>query len=517
MWLLFVTLAISVTVVFLIRRVASVYTIWRKSGSVSRKENEATVENDEEIEWKEKMETAERYMLRHFKNPMFEGGNNILVCMEFIIHEPDKFVHQLFVDNCRKVLDALQKRHPLLQVGLEGPKSPDENSVDYYKDGWYFVKKKKFPKVPLTEVEDSWTNTCRKEMNTGWSLDGPFMRLTVCFDPSEEKYYLIYCWHHCICDASSCARLVRDFLGILNYFDHHDPHSEANKELALELSKAESRPLPKAVTKQVHVNHIKTTAGVVWFYTRLIARIFYSCGFQTCGFPLTKPLPYKRNSDFLQIRLRKDVTSSILSQCKERSLTVTNILHAVLVQNVVRVLFPHKKHSNKSIFIPIPVTVDLRRNKIVSSTDEDIRFLSSCIIPIFRIQYNLETDLWDLARQSHEQLKELIKEDVPVGYYQSLIYHSNFPQENRESYPLLFANLGMVEVVKGKQTTSILKHCSYSAQGVTNKVSVVTFTVDGVLIVDLSWNAAVKKDNIYKFAECVEDSFNNLAKTAANP
>jgi hypothetical protein len=484
--------------------------------------NKQHVDNDDDILWRVPLSPAERYQLRHMNNPTYEGNNNIVSVMEFKVLTP-KFDYSVFLYNLRSVLNAVQMRHPLLQCGIVYDKMTVDGKYDVQdRHGWNFVRRREIQCIPIHEVSLSWSDACIVEMNTSFSFDGPFMRVTVCKDGSgtngTNSFFVLFCFHHVASDAGSGARIVQDLTGILDLMDHTDIQLEQNQEIYKELSSTPTRPIPQTLAEQIPKEFVKSHAGLLWFFTKTVAKVVYKCGMSpSSGFPLVNPLPPKRFSDFILLEFTKEATQSLVQQCQTHQVSMTSLLHAALVYNCVRLI--HADYSpSKIINIPVPVTTDLRKIPCpIPSTAEDMRFLSSCYISFLDVRNDPNLDIWELAARSKEELQQVItRPDIPIDYYQALSITSKFPQEDISNFPLLFGNLGVVEILKGKQLQAIVKHCAYSTQGTTNQIYASTFTTEGKLSISLSFNSALKLPVVQQYARNLSDYLNQIAYHATS-
>ncbi|KAL0490353.1 acetyltransferase, partial [Acrasis kona] len=210
---------ITATTTCIIIFVSIAFWVWRRK---VRKDNK----NDDQYAWKLRLSPSERYYLKNWGSSKHEGTHNITATMQIDFKDSDQINYESFRTNVEYVLRALQLKHPLLQVGLLYDCA--STSFSCYRDCWYFARKKVVPKIQLEDTNDSWEDAHKHAMNRSWELDGPFMGVTIAKGEfTKGKLYIVFRFHHVICDASCCSNLVSEFALILNDLKHGSgPESE---------------------------------------------------------------------------------------------------------------------------------------------------------------------------------------------------------------------------------------------------------------------------------------------------
>jgi hypothetical protein len=469
---------------------ASLFIFLARSVLRKGKQQESTPPQD--YVWKVKLCPTERFYLKNFSSEKCAGSNNICSTMEVVFKNSNDLDYEKFKSNVAYVLRALQLKHPLLQVGLMYD-HPDK-AYSIYRDCWYFVRHKIVPPVPLDDTTDDWKTAHRNAMNHSWGFEGPFMAVTIVKgDLAQGQLHVVFRFHHVICDASCCSNLVCEFAMIMNELSHGSGPSDlpcSIEELDKEIT---ARPVPKTLIEQLP-EHSRNAISLFWFVLKMgLEMLKNGALWPTVRFPLEEKLPEKRTSDFLDLQLDEATTNSILAQCKIRNVSATNLIHAVL-SKVLHSMFG----NNESHHVMMPFTIDLRKNTGIQCTNEDFRFLSSCIQYYMRI--HPLCDVWEMAVESRREFEQTKEKNFHIDVHQSMLHISTIPLEDRAGImPAILGNIGRIDVLKGKAFDMKLINATHSTQGLFNMVSIIAFTTDSQLNLSFSFNNALKKDAVSEF------------------
>jgi NRPS condensation-like uncharacterized protein len=465
--------------------------------------------SQEDVVWRVKLCPTERFYLKYITSDKYAGSHNICATMEVTFDNAEDVNYEKYKSNVAYVLRALQLKHPLLQVGIEYDHPDKSHSI--YQDNWYFVRRTTVPYVQIHDTDDDWRVAHKDAMNHTWNLNGPFMAVTIVKgDLKKGKSHIVFSFHHVICDASCCSNLVCEFAMIMNEMSHNGsgpsdlPCSleELDKEITV-------RPLPKTLIEQLP-EYSKSTVALFWFVLKMgVEMLKNGALWPTVRFPLVDELPEYRRSDFFNLTVQESTTKSLLEQCKARNVSATNLIHAVLTKVLYSMFGANGSHS-----VMMPFTIDLRKNTGIKCTNEDFRFLSSCIQYYMRI--HPKSDIWDMAVESRKEFDHTKENNFHIDVHQSMLQISKIPLEDRAGImPAVLGNIGRIDVLKGKSFSMKLINATHSTQGLFNMVSIIVFTTDEQLNLSFSFNNAIKNESVLEFYKKVDDEIKSIASIAA--
>jgi NRPS condensation-like uncharacterized protein len=423
------------------------------------------------------------------------GKFNLVVPVEisFIVKD---FDHDVFVSNLNHVLNAVQRKHPLLQASVVC----ENDTMDVIKDRWYFSWANKNA-IPLKTMDtDDYEQVVRHEIHTNFPLQGPMIRATLC---RGEKYYLVLTVFHLIIDGASFLNLVNEIIKMLGQMDHKDAVSKKNHDQIALMEKIETRPLPKSLLEQLDPKYHAGTLGNWIFFFKFLLMEIRNLGFKGITFPLSTGVK-EQKSDFITFEVDKDTTGQIIKKSKEHKVSVTSTFSAACAF----VASKYIQFGSPNQPIPVPLPVDLRnRVPSVSNTTEDIRALSTGIYTYLKVQDNV----WDMAQSSHQQISQMIKSDFAIRSFQLYEILPKIVKSGDDQRCLLVSSFAPIQKVdSGDQFHSKIRGFYMSTHNTTNMVYVYLLTVEDKFIVNIWFNSSVQAEPVLQYAKSLEQYLGEL-------
>jgi NRPS condensation-like uncharacterized protein len=294
-----------------------------------------------------------------------------------------KIQGELSLDILRPAIDLLQKRQPLLQVHLQKTN-----------DGFYFCKDGTLA-IPLRIVkrqhEQQWLDVVSDELRQPFAdkLE-PLCRITL-LQSSEQpgSHELIVTFHHAIADGISAIHCIHE---LLSYYQELIANGFILPVDSLRLLP----PLEQLLETYLSEGDVVTRTQVTTSQTNpsptlIIEQMAAAANRQTCLLPR---------------ELNQDLTSKLISRCRNEQTTVHGALCAAMLLACVQHL-----SSAEPILISCGSNVNLRTFCVPFVDPGYLGCFVSSATTIHHVDLN--TAFWDLARECYSNLHQLIHNKVP--------------------------------------------------------------------------------------------------------
>lgn len=424
------------------------------------------------------------------------GQYNIVIPVEISFLK--QYNHNVFVNNLRHVLNAVQRKHPLLQASVVC----ENNTMDIVNDRWYFSLEDN-NEIPLKVIDtDDYEQVARQEMHTNFPLKGPMFRSTLC---KGEKYHLLLTGFHLILDGASFLNLVKEIIQLLDKMDHTNADSQKNRDQIASMEQIETRPVPKAFIDQIDPKyHAGTFGNWIFLIKFFILQIRY-LGFKGITFPLATDDVNNNNnnnkeqkSDFVTFELDQETTSRIIKKTKENKVSVSSLLAAAtasVASKYVQFGSPNQK------YIPVPLPVDLRRHSPIESTIEDLRAYSTGVYTFLKLTDNV----WEMAQSCQQQIAQMLKSAFAVYNFQLYEILPKVVKGGNDQRCLVVSSFAPIQNMDSRdQFHSKIRGIVMSQHNTTNMVFVYLLTVEDKFIFNIWFNSSLQTEPVLQYAKSLE-------------
>lgn len=260
------------------------------------------------------------------------------------------------VEEWRRALDALQQRHPLLNVSIEIP----DNSNTFTQPFFVYRNNKKITLrvVPDNESADRWESEIERQLSLPFrSGDAPLVRAALIQKATSSIFILAVC--HSICDGISLSFLMQDLLSHIA--------GEALAPLEFPLSVEELLRIP-SVAPSISAVDIESTCS------------------------LTTSLPSVESFQF-----DEELTKRLVEVTRMNNTTVQGALAAALAQAMRSLEF---RFAHEPVRIISPVNV----RSVLGAKKECGMYFTS---PKTTLRPEIES-FWDMARETRQDINEAL-------------------------------------------------------------------------------------------------------------
>ncbi|BAZ13895.1 hypothetical protein NIES4071_57350 [Calothrix sp. NIES-4071] len=293
-----------------------------------------------------------------------------IACIEGII--PDEIL--------RQALDLVQKRHPLLQVGIIESE-----------EGFRFISEPNL-KIPLHIIDkrqdNQWLDIVEEEVHKIFPNHSiPLCRVIFIRASASNKSEIIVTFHHAITDGISCV----------NFFH----------ELLLYCQQISSGfPIPEVITMPT-LPAIENLIDAKLWQTNHIDNNIEIEEAKNPKLIIEKEAPTsQRRTRLIPRLLSQDTTLILKKRCKQEGTTVHGALCAAMLLGVL-----HFTLADKPIDLSCGSSVNLRKYCAPEINNDYI----GCFISEINTNHILDInrDFWNLARECKSKINDSIKSGIP--------------------------------------------------------------------------------------------------------
>jgi NRPS condensation-like uncharacterized protein len=292
-------------------------------------------------------------------------------------------------DLLRQSLDAVQTRHPLLQVRIE-------------RDGWNSLSFKTggIKGLPLRIVEapyDGWIKEVENELHERFPVqEGPLVRCTLIRHAREDNTILM-AFHHAIGDGISGSFLMRDLFQAM---------ALASSGKACELPPLE----PKREMNAYFPEWAQGFSGrwrVSKFAGRLLGEMLHHGKPTLPNFDQTAP-PKERRARIVPRQLDPDFIDRLHKRAHEEGTTLHGALLAAQILAIAQ-----DRNDTKEHFYLIASPVNLRK-RLTPPVGEDVGFFVTIGVSVNMARP--DTEFWPLAKTVRGSLWQCVEAGEPFVY-----------------------------------------------------------------------------------------------------
>ncbi len=277
-------------------------------------------------------------------------------------------------EKLRAAFDTLQRRHPLLRVGLVSEK------------GSYYFSWGDVGPIPLDvlprKTPDDWIAATEVELDERMDVAaGPLLRCKYLHDPGspDGESEIILTFNHTILDAASAQPLLRELLQACA-----GAQAPALPEISREGEVSAVALFPRRLTGLGF-----TLAAGAYMARQMSDEAAYQWRARGCRKP---PISESARNRILPLRLSKQLTDALIHATRHRRITMNSILGAALMLATKRHLYPAKDTPFRAITF-----ADLRPYLRETVPEE----MLACHMGMCRLTFQVSdrSDFWNLARE----------------------------------------------------------------------------------------------------------------------
>ncbi len=278
-------------------------------------------------------------------------------------------------ETLKKVLEYLQRRHPLLGVHI----LKEKNS--------YFFVSEGTPGIPLKMVErknsDHWLETAEEELNGEVDIDtGPPVRVTYLTGPGNKtEREIILTFHHAAMDGPSGVELLHEMLSLCEKMDAHASLEENKKAEPLPPAEAFFPPAFKGFRRGWH--------NFLFMLRQMGDEFRFQRGTRGRRKP---PMDSSGKCKVLTMTFSPEIIEVLSKKSRKKRVTLNNLFNAAILMAVQKHLYEGRALAMRNFNF-----ADLRRY-LVPPLETD--YLGS-YFSMMRFTVGMKEDpgVWELARE----------------------------------------------------------------------------------------------------------------------
>ncbi len=286
----------------------------------------------------------------------------------------------------QKALNALQKRHPLLQV-----------HIVKLEDGAYFQSEGTI-KIPLSVIdkqdENQWLQVAEDELHQKFPTDtSPLCRMILLRSSTSGGINeIILTFHHAIADGTSCMNFIND---LLLYYEKIAVGEDISEIATMELLP----PLEEMLNKNLIVQNNFEEAGQKPAQETPKPQLI-----------IENEAPASQRRTHLVTRIiSKETTLRLKERCKQQKTTIHGALCAAMLLGTAKIAF----NNQISLSLSCGSNVSLRKSCQPEVTSGSIGCFISIVEEIHSLEEN--TTFWDLARECKSKITNSISLGTPIA------------------------------------------------------------------------------------------------------
>ena len=268
--------------------------------------------------------------------------------------------------------------------------------------------------------------------------------------------------------------------------------------------------------------------GRLMEYSKFVSRVISYNGLSPAiSFPVKSPFPNPCKTKIMIKRIDKETCQLITNLTKHYDLTITSLIHSICTTawTLCNRLFNSRVQEKTKFGFTNNISVDFRDALLPvlskeSTGKEVFRNYSSTLLCPTRINHlplecgfdsGKESDkerileiIWDLAQQTKQALSK--KYHDALATYQIVHKFLKFDISKKDSFQMVFSNIGKLDNLFGKNVRLELLCGAYSSTGSTTGLSNIfyTNTRTGEMEFSLCYSDSCSKEHISKYMEIVE-------------
>ncbi|EFC39397.1 predicted protein [Naegleria gruberi] len=379
---------------------------------------------------------------------------------------------------------------------------------------------------------------------------------------TDGKWVCCFTFFHALCDATSIKIFLEEFASLFDYMYGEVQLVDVEKELMevkrkalenihsllppspiqiLEMLKSKTAPQKKkndqsptetssstsSSTSSTPTHHHAESdipkklgkLGGLLFYSRFVSQVISYNGLSPIiSFPLKSPYPEPAQTKVLIRHTSKLTLTKLIEKTKTLDLTVTAIVQSIgCLAWVLSSRSYNEKAREKTTFgFTNTITVDFREGILLPlGKPKDIfRNYSSALLSTTRLHIpqnispNNESDidkLIEIILDGSYQTRNCLNKKYhdTLSTYQIVHKFLKFDISKKESFQMVFSNIGKLENLTGQNVRFELISAAYSAIGNTNGISNIFYTNSrtGELIFSICYPESVHYEHVQRYLE----------------